>query len=150
MGERNDRFKLQAWEKTAEIYFQSNGLPDIIHCHSILNGGVLVVRQYRPRLLELYGYDIGINPRSLGTLSSRLQREERYEQAIEIRRFQVELSPDSPYLHEGLARTYEASGQLELALRSFETARDLARADSASDLGRFDDHILRVRKRVSE
>jgi predicted alpha/beta superfamily hydrolase len=117
---------------------------------SILSGGVSAVRQYRPRLREVYGYDIGINASSLGMLANRLKREEKYEQAIEIRRFQIELSPDSPYLHEGLARTYEASGQFELALQSFETARDMARARSAPDLARFDDHILRVRKQISE
>jgi predicted alpha/beta superfamily hydrolase len=117
---------------------------------SVLSGGVSAVRRYPPKLLALYGYDIGINPRSLGMLANRLKGEEKYEQAIEIRRYQIELSPDSPYLHEGLARTYEASGQFELALQSFETARNLARARSAPDLGRFEDHILRVRKKIPE
>jgi hypothetical protein len=36
---------------------------------TILNDGVPAVKQYRNKLSQLYGYDIGINPSSLGMFS---------------------------------------------------------------------------------
>jgi predicted alpha/beta superfamily hydrolase len=111
---------------------------------SVLNDGASGLRRYRSELAELYGYDIGINPPSLRMYCSRLRREEKYEQAIELHKYQIELSPTSPLSYEGLGRTYEAIGDLELALESFETALDLAKKQSVSDLARFEDRIERV------
>ncbi len=117
---------------------------------SRLNEGVSSVKKYRAELEEFYGYDIGINPSSLRMFCNRLRREKRYEEAIEMYKFQIELSPDSPYSHEGLGWTYETMGNLELALRSFQTARDRAMKQSVSDLTRFDDHIERVQEKIQK
>ncbi len=113
-----------------------------------LNEGVSSVKRYRAELEKLYGYDIGINSTSLRMFSGRLRREKRYDEAIEMYKYQIELSPDSPYSYEGLGWTYETIGDLELALRSFQAARDLAEKRSVSDLTRFDDHIDRVREKI--
>ncbi len=44
MRELNDRFKIKAWEKTAERFFKTENPPDIIHSHSMFNGGVLAAK----------------------------------------------------------------------------------------------------------
>jgi tetratricopeptide (TPR) repeat protein len=111
---------------------------------SVLDDGASGLRRYQSELAELYGYDIGLNPPSLRMYSSRLRREGEYEKAIELHKFQIELSPDSPFSYESLGRTYEAMGELDQALESFETALDLAKKQSVSDLGRFEDRIERV------
>ncbi len=113
---------------------------------SVLNDGVTALKRYRSKLSDLYGYDIGINPPSLRMFCSRLRREGKYEKAIELHKYQIELSPDSPLSFEGLGRTYEAMGELELAFESFETALDFAKKQSFADLARFEDRIERVRK----
>jgi predicted alpha/beta superfamily hydrolase len=115
---------------------------------TVMEEGVSAVKQYRTGLQKLYGYDIGINASSLRMFCSRLRREEQYEQAIEMYKYQTELSPDSPFSYEGLGWTYETMGELALALKSFETARDLAKKESISDSTRFDDHVERVRKKM--
>ncbi len=115
---------------------------------SVLNDGPTALKQYRSKLADLYGYDIGINPESLRMFCSRLTREGKYEKAIELHKYQIELSPDSPLSYEGLGRTYEAMGELELALESLETALDFAEKQSFPDLARFEDRIERVRKRM--
>jgi tetratricopeptide (TPR) repeat protein len=115
---------------------------------TVLEEGVSAVKQYRAKLQELYGYDIGINPSSLRMYCGRLRREERYEKAIELYKYQIELSPDSPFSYEGLGWTYEAMGELEAALECFEKALELAKKQSFADLTRFDDHIERVRKKM--
>ena len=40
----NDRFRLGAWENSVENYIHSNGTPDIIHSHSILDAGYVSAR----------------------------------------------------------------------------------------------------------
>jgi tetratricopeptide (TPR) repeat protein len=114
----------------------------------VFEEGVSAIKQYRVKLEELYGYDIGINPSSLRMYCSRLRREEKYDQAIDLYKYQIEQNPDSPFTYEGLGWTYEAMGDLEQALEIFEKALELARKQSISDLTRFDDHIERVRKKM--
>jgi tetratricopeptide (TPR) repeat protein len=117
---------------------------------SRLSDGVGAVKQYRAELEKLYGYDIGINTSSLRMFCSGLRRENRYEEAVEMYEYQILLSPESPYAYEGLGRTYEAMGDLNLALRTFQTARELAEKQSVSDMTRFDDHIDRVRDKAQK
>jgi predicted alpha/beta superfamily hydrolase len=112
--------------------------------------GVSSIKHYRTELEALYGYDIGINSSSLRMFCNRLRREKRYDDAIKLYKFQIELGPDSPYLYEGLGRTYEAMGDWDRALQIFQKARDLAEKLSVSDRTRFDDHIDRVREKMQK
>jgi tetratricopeptide (TPR) repeat protein len=109
-----------------------------------LDEGATALRRYRSELEDLYGYDIGLNPPSIRMYCGRLRREGKFEKALELHKFQIELRPDSPFSYEDLGRTYEAMGELEQAVGSYEKALDLAKKQSLSDLARFEDRLERV------
>ena len=65
---------------------------------------------------------------------------------IDLLSLAIELDPDRPYAHETLGRVYEARGMLGEAEQSFREALRKAEQGGFPDLGRFADHLERVRR----
>jgi predicted alpha/beta superfamily hydrolase len=117
--------------------------------NDVILGGIDAITRYADGLGGTYGFDIGIHPRSLSQEAQRHIREGDFEGAVELLALAVELSPGIPYLHARLGQAYERANQLEVALRHFERAHELAVVQRHPDVSAFADYITRVRRRLA-
>jgi tetratricopeptide (TPR) repeat protein len=97
-----------------------------------------------PKLAELY-QQLGLTSDALAALdevATRLQRQTRYAEAIEVFRKIVELDPTNPLPHLRLAEALSHGGEVDGAVAEFAVA-----ADQLIKLGRRDD-ALKVLERL--
>ncbi|MFC1724452.1 alpha/beta hydrolase-fold protein [candidate division KSB1 bacterium] len=117
---------------------------------SVLDAGFDGLKSYKETLAEIYGYDIGINQAPLGGYAYRMLSEKQYDKAINVFRYIIQ-NMEARYFHyEWIARAYENTGQLELALKNFQTAHDMAKEVSTRSLDRIQTSVERVKKKISE
>ena len=117
---------------------------------NVLAAGPDAIRAYRKRLAQLYGYDIGVGTAALGRYGMRRLREGELDQAIAVLELGAEWSPDKPWVFEQLGRAYEAGGRLTAAKGSYESAYQIAKKRSTSDLSRFREHIERIQTKLDD
>ncbi|MFC1724454.1 alpha/beta hydrolase-fold protein [candidate division KSB1 bacterium] len=116
----------------------------------ILDGGVEEIKKYGDTLKNIYGYEIGINQSAVRIFASALMRQEKFNEAIALFKFNAQNNPDDPFVIESLGWVYENSGQLDLAKTTFETALSKAKKISFRDITRFSDHIERVKRKLKK
>ena len=86
----------------------------------------------------------------IGVPGYRLCRENRFEQAVEIFKLNIEEYPDSPDVYYGLGEAYKTNGQREPAGKYFQMAYDKAREVNRHDLEFFKTALKRMKSGLDD
>ena len=84
------------------------------------------IREHYRKLSEKYGYQIPIPNGTIDFKAFLLYRAKKYDEAIELIKFNVANHPDFPIGYRNLGWLYKTTGKLELALKNYEIALKLA------------------------
>jgi predicted alpha/beta superfamily hydrolase len=97
-------------------------------------GGVVELESHYKRLSERFGYKITIPEAMLNQIGYQLLRAEKYTEAIEVFKKNVENHPNAANCYDSLAEAYEKSGALKLARENYEKAYKMAESHGETQL----------------
>jgi uncharacterized protein len=89
-------------------------------------GGLNAIDSFYKNLSERYGYEISPDAGLLNSLGWGYVREGKHEDALRIFKENVRRFPDSPDAYNYLGEGYLAAGNIEMAIKSYEKAVELA------------------------
>ncbi len=92
----------------------------------ILNKGLEEIKEYELTLNNKFGYEIGVSTSALRQAGIKLKRENKYDEAIEIFKYEIEKNPNNAYAYVSLGRAYEENNQLNLAKETYEKGYKIA------------------------
>jgi predicted alpha/beta superfamily hydrolase len=92
----------------------------------VANKGLDEIKVYELTLNDKFGYEIGVSTSALRQAGSRLQRKNKYTEAIELFKYAIEKNPENAFGYVTLGRAYEENNQLILARESFEKGYQIA------------------------
>ncbi len=96
--------------------------------NKIKREGVAAIDSFYKNLSERYGYKISYDAALLNNYGWGYLRDGRYEEALKIFRENVSRFPDSPDAYNYLGEGYLAANSIEMAIKSYEKAIELAAA----------------------
>lgn len=96
----------------------------------IANKGLEEIKDYELALNNKFGYEIGVSTSALRKAGITLKRENRYDEAIEILKYEIGRNPNNAFAYVALGRAYEENNQLNLAKDAYEKAYQIAVATS--------------------
>ena len=105
-------------------------------------GGLETILERFRGLSKEYGYTV--KPQGLNSVGWFYLKEKRLKEAIEVFLLNKEYFPHSAETFQGLAKAYDADGQIESALSAVNMAYELAR--SGNDKERFESITIHRRK----
>jgi len=89
-------------------------------------GGLNAIDSFYKDLSERYGYEISPDVSLLNSLGWGYVRDGKHEEALKIFNENVRRFPDSPDAYNYLGEGYLAAGNIEMAIKSYEKALELA------------------------
>jgi len=106
-----------------------------------LNKDMAEIKRHCQWLSEKYGYKIEIEEDVLNAMGYQALSQEDYEKAIEIFKLNAKMHPRSANAFDSLGEGYEADGQLEAAIKSYETAVKKGRESNDPKLPIYRSHF---------
>jgi predicted alpha/beta superfamily hydrolase len=103
----------------------------------LVAGGLNAINSFYHNLSEKYGYDIIPDVGTLNSLGWGVLRAGRREEAIKFFENNINKHPDSPDAFTYLGEGYFAAGNIELAIKSYEKAIELATTLNDGNFERF-------------
>jgi len=97
-------------------------------------GGIAELEGHYKRLSDRFGYKIIIPEATLNQIGYQFLRAQKYAEAIEVFKKNVENYPNAANCYDSLAEAYEKSGALKLARENYEKAYKMAETHGETQL----------------
>lgn len=91
-------------------------------------GGLDGLKAHYAQLSKRWGFDVTPPESTLNVLGYQILNRDDLQGALEVFRYNVELHPDAPNVHDSLGEALERGGKLPEAFSSYSRAVDKARA----------------------
>ncbi|MCP5046956.1 MAG: hypothetical protein GY940_07270 [bacterium] len=85
------------------------------------------IKEYYEKLSKTYGFNIPVPESVTGELGYVLMEQKKFDRAIEVFKFQLNLKPDSFESRMGLGDTYYEQGKMEPAIMNYKILLQLAK-----------------------
>ena len=92
----------------------------------VANKGLKEIKKYELLLNNKFGYDIGVSAFALRRAGNKFKRENKYDEAFEIFKYEIQKNPNDAFAYVTLGRAYEENNQLSLAKATFEKGYQIA------------------------
>jgi predicted alpha/beta superfamily hydrolase len=125
------------------LYAAWNRIPE-----DVISKGMEEIRLYEATLKEQFGYDIGVSGSALQQAGQYLQKQSKYDSAIEVYEYAAEKDGDNAFAYVSLGRALEATNQLERAKEAYEAAYRLAEVTSHPQIKWIENFLDKVTKKI--
>ncbi len=116
----------------------------------IVDKGLEEIKRHERTLNNEFGYEIGVSTSALRRAGIKLRRENRYDEAIEIFKYEIEKNPNNAGSYIALGRAYEENNQLGLAKESFEKAYQIAISTSYPQIKWVKNFLDRINQKIND
>ncbi len=103
----------------------------------MVSGGLDAINTFYQNLTDRFGYEILPDGDTMNSIGWEVKRSGRLEEAIKILEDNTRRHPKYPEAYSYLAEVYSAAGNYEFAIKSIETAVELATAQNNDNLKRY-------------
>lgn len=131
--------------ETLELLYRDWRLTD-----EIMKKGLGAILDHYQRLSVRFGYDIKPSEKTLNTAGYVALGDSKYDEAIRIFAYNIELYPNSANVYDSMGDAYEKSGQDELALKNYTLAVDKSLANMDPNLKTYRANLKRVQAKLAK
>ncbi len=103
----------------------------------LVAGGLNAINGFYHNLSERYGYEINPDVSTLNSIGWGILKAGRHEEAVKIFEYNINKHPNSPDAYSHLGEGYFAAGHINLAIKSYEKAIELATTLNDGNIERF-------------
>jgi len=116
----------------------------------IAAGGIKAIKKHFAHINKKYKSDTAIPEARVNLLGYRLLAQKKYDKAIDILQFNVELYPESPNVYDSLGDAFSAKGDLEAARKNYEVACRKGGEQNSPFLNVFKANLNRVIQQLKD
>ena len=113
------------------------------------NSGLQAILDHFKKISDEFGYTIAPSEFIMNQAGYFQLQNQKYEQAIEIFKKNIELYPESANVYDSCGEAFEKSGQNEVAKGYYAKAYDLGKANNDANLQIFKDNFERMSKALN-
>ncbi len=110
-------------------------------------GGLKAAEEHYQRLTKKFGYPIPVPENLINQLGYQMLGAQKFDEAIEIFKTNVERYPNSANVYDSLGEAYEKSGRLDKALPQYERAQMLSQQNNDPNAAVFSANYTRASER---
>ncbi|MEP6921251.1 MAG: alpha/beta hydrolase-fold protein [bacterium] len=113
-------------------------------------GGLKAAEEHYQGLTKKFGYPIPVPENLINQLGYQMLGAEKYDEAIEIFKTNVERYPNSANVYDSLGEAYEKSGRLDKALPQYERAQTLSQQNNDPNAAVFAANYTRASEKSKQ
>ena len=145
LGDTHGSVTLKSLYAGLSFVFGDYPLPE-----DIAAGGVKAIKKHFAHINKKYKSDTAIPEARVNLLGYRLLARKKYDKAIEILKFNVELYPESANVYDSLGDAFSAKGDLEAAGKNYEIACRIGGEQNSPFLNVFKANLQRVLQQLKD
>ena len=145
IGEGHGSVTLKSLYAGLSFVFSDYPLPE-----NIANGGVKAIKKHYAHINRRYKSEMAIPEVQVNLLGYRLIGKKKYDKAIEMLKFNVELYPESPNVYDSLGDAFSARGDFEAARKNYEIACRKGSEQNSPVLNVYEANLKRVIQQLKD